>query len=225
MSKQLYSNNGESTLAADILIGAGPTGVPIVLQTGDGAKFKAPTAPEFQKVTLTDGPNETRFEIFHVTSRTGDTLTADRAQEGTVAQDWLSACKIVVSARVTDGTLSPMHRDDESFVEALSTPASVAGVLDLDFNESNNFAVLLFEDVTTLNFNNLPASGPVVPITIEFTQDGTGGWTVAFPAAVKTPGGVAIVVTAAPGAVDVIAGFTRDAGTNIRLARAMEDSS
>ena len=55
--KQLYANNAESKLLADITVGA----LTFDVLSGDGAKFPAPTNPgDFFLVTLTDGPDETR---------------------------------------------------------------------------------------------------------------------------------------------------------------------
>jgi hypothetical protein len=109
--------------------------------------------------------------------------------------------------------------------EAMGTADLTGGDLTLDLATGNHFAVTLTENVTSVAFSNVPASGQYVPISIEFTQDATGGRTVAgWPAGVKWPGGTVPTITVAADAVDVIKGYTRDGGTTWRLAREHEDS-
>jgi len=104
--------------------------------------------------------------------------------------------------------------------------SSAAGVLDLDFSLGNNFQVTLTESVTSVTVSNFSAKVNREPVTVEFTQDATGGWTVGgWPTAVKWPGGAAPVITSTAGAVDVLEGFSLDAGTTIRLARTQANSS
>ncbi len=99
-----------------------------------------------------------------------------------------------------------------------------SGAVTFDLSQANNFNVTLNANITSITFSNIPATGNGTPIVIELTQDATGGRTVAgWPAAVKWPGGSAPTVTAAANAVDVIAGYVRDA-TNIRLGLSMADS-
>jgi len=220
--KQLYANNAESKLLADISGAA----VTFDVLSGDGAKFPAPTNPgDFFLVTLTDGPDETKWEIVKVTSRTGDTFdTVVRGQEGTAAIAWIAEFTNV-SGRLTRDTIQNFFNKTVANTEHIESAVSAAAALDIDLGQSNNYTVELFEDVTSVTFSNEPAGPALTPITIEFTQNGTGGWTVTgWEAAVKFPAGAAPVITSAAGSVDVIAGYTRDGGTNIRLARAMEDS-
>ncbi len=220
--KQLYANNAESKLLADISGAA----VTFDVLSGDGAKFPAPTNPgDFFLVTLTDGPDETKWEIVKVTSRTGDTFdTVVRGQEGTAAIAWIAEFTNV-SGRLTRDTVQNFFNKTVTNTEHIESAVSAAAALELDIGQSNNYTVELFENVTGVTFTNIPAGPALTPITIEFTQDVTGGWTVTgWPAGVKWPAGVAPVITSAADSVDVIAGYTRDGGTNIRLARAMEDS-
>lgn len=111
------------------------------------------------------------------------------------------------------------------FKEANNTPTISAGAVTFDLALSNNFAVTLTENITAITISNPPASGKWGTISIEFTQDGTGGRTVGgWPSSAKWPAGTAPTITAAANAVDVISGYTRDGGTTYRLGRAFEDS-
>jgi hypothetical protein len=219
--KQLYINNGESVVGVDLAMAA----VSLTLATGDGPKFPAVPDPlvDFYLVTLTDGPNETLWEIVKVTDRTGDVLTIERAQEGTLDLAW-PAVFTNVSLRETKETLERFMNKEEANTEWIETVSSAANVLDLDLSHSNNFATTLTENITTVNFNNVPAGPALVPFTIEIIQ-GAGPFAITWPAAVKWPGASAPTLSAGPADVDVIAGYTRDGGTNIRLAFSMEDSS
>ena len=219
--KQLYINNGESEVGVDLAMAA----VSLTLKTGDGPKF--PTVPDplvdFYLVTLSDGPNETLWEIVKVTDRVGDVLTIVRAQEGTADLAW-PAVFTTVSLRETAATMGNFMNKTEANTEHVETVASAAGTLVLDFKESNNFVTTLTENVTTVTFSNVPAGPELVPMMLEVIQ-GAGPFAITWPAAVKWPGASAPTLSAGPADVDVIAGYTRDGGTNIRLAFSMEDSS
>lgn len=125
----------------------------------------------------------------------------------------------------TAGTLSGTGIELTSFTERYSEVTISSGAVTFNLDNANVFLVTLTENITSITFSNV-TSATVMPITIEFTQDATGGRTVTgWPAGVKWSGGSAPTITATAAAVDVIAGYTRDGGTTIRLDRAMENSS
>jgi len=97
--------------------------------------------------------------------------------------------------------------------EATASPTISGGTLTLDLAQGNVFNVAQDADITTLAFSNVPASGRLVSVTLILTQDATGGWTIAWPAAVKWDGGVAptLVTTAASTALLSLLSF--DGGT------------
>jgi hypothetical protein len=74
----LISNNAASVLASSIT----DSDTTIVLATGDGALFPSPTGSEWFPLTLQGSGT---LEILRATARSGDTLTVERAQEGTTA--------------------------------------------------------------------------------------------------------------------------------------------
>jgi len=95
-----------------------------------------------------------------------------------------------------------------------TTPTSSSGAITFDCEVSNSFNVDLTENITTITLSNPPASGKYGEIVIEFLQDSTGGWTVAWPASVKWPGGTAPVITPTLSTgKDKVFLSTRDGGT------------
>ncbi len=64
-------------------------------------------------------------------------------------------------------------------------PQSISSIIDnnvltLDCNYAWHI-VTLDQDITQINFANAPAAPGIMEITVEFTQDGTGSWTVTSP--------------------------------------------
>lgn len=114
MAKQLFSNNASTTLA--VAINAAATS--IVVASGKGALFNAPTGGDYELVTLSDSTNT---EVVKVTARSTDTLTVTRAQEGTTAQSFAIGAK--VEARVTKGTLEQL-RNQGTGTNAVSVGSS-----------------------------------------------------------------------------------------------------
>ena len=104
---------------------------------------------------------------------------------------------------------SPELRD---FAETSPAATIASGVLTLDFEAGSVFEVAMTQNVSALNLVNPPLSGRAGACTLILRQDGTGGRTLAWPGAVRWPGGLPPTITAAPNAVDVISLVTRDGG-------------
>ncbi|MFA9204846.1 MAG: hypothetical protein ACEQSH_00160 [Bacteroidia bacterium] len=84
MPDLLFANDAASTLAGAISNVATTAN----LQVGTGALFPNPTGSEYFVMTFTDAGTGLLKEIVHVTARSGDTITIERAQEGTTALAW-----------------------------------------------------------------------------------------------------------------------------------------
>jgi hypothetical protein len=98
-------NNAFSTLASSLTNVA----TTLIVQTGHGDRFPVITAPDETYLTLEDaGGNR---EIVKVTARVAaaDSLTVERAQEGTTALAW--AAGAVVELRMTAGLLEEVIND------------------------------------------------------------------------------------------------------------------
>lgn len=121
-----YSNNAYSVL--DGAIGAADTVIQVA--GGSGARFPA---SDFM-VTLVGydiSGNESAWEICHCTSRSGDTLTVARGQEGTAAVAWGDAARI--EHRITAGTMSAIAAMQWNLSYSGSVPDN-AGGLDGDYH-------------------------------------------------------------------------------------------
>lgn len=106
---------------------------------------------------------------------------------------------------------------------AVVAASSSSGVLTLDCSAAQNFTVTLTENITSIVLTNLAGAGFATEIEVEFKQNGTGGFTVALPAAFKALGGSDTAVDSAANAVTVLSAKTFDNGTTWRYA--MQESA
>ena len=74
-----------------------------------------------------------------------------------------------------------------------------------------------------VTLTNLAGAGRATDIEIQITQDGTGGRTLALPAAFKALGGSDTAIASGANAVTVISAKTFDNGTTWRYA--MQESA
>lgn len=95
-----------------------------------------------------------------------------------------------------------------------TSPSSSSGTLTLDLSTGNEFNVTLTENVTTLNITNVPAGG-VTYLTIDLTQDGTGGWSFDM-SGIQWAGGTAPTLTTTAGVNSVLKLRTKDGGTTFQ---------
>lgn len=117
---QLFRNNAFSNLGASLTNVA----TTLTVTTGHGDRFPVVAAPDFFLLTLQDASNN--IEIVRVTARTAgsDSMTIQRAQEGTSARAWNIGD--VVELRLTASALGPL-----SLLEGASTAASIRTILDV----------------------------------------------------------------------------------------------
>ena len=127
MAQQLYKNNANSTLPGSIT----NSQTNIAVQPGDGAKFSSPTGTQYFLVTLDSGGGV--VEICICTSRTGDTLTVVRAQEGTTGSAFAPGA--LVEQRVTASTLGAFSRYQDVMYEL----AGVSNLLAPNVSDGNSY--------------------------------------------------------------------------------------
>lgn len=86
MTKYLYSNNATTTLGSSLSSSA----TAMTVTTGTGNLFPSPVSGQYFSVTLLAAGSSVAVpnEIVYCTSRTGDTFTIVRGQEGTTALGW-----------------------------------------------------------------------------------------------------------------------------------------
>lgn len=80
-------------------------------------------------------------------------------------------------------------------------------------NGNGTAKLITLGDNATINFGTPPATGWIYTLEFVLTQNVTGGKTVAWPASVKWPGGVAPTLSTAGGSVDRLVFVTYDRGT------------
>lgn len=128
--KFLITNNAATTLQAGITNVATSLSVP----SGKGALFPSPGANERFAVTLADAAGN--IEVVYCTSRSTDTLTVIRAQEGTSGRAWSAGDR--VELRVTKAMLEnmvqyepggdvPKHTEAHAIAEVTSLQTALDG--------------------------------------------------------------------------------------------------
>lgn len=118
----LAANNAQTVLAAGISASA----TSLTVNSGTGSLFPSPSAGvSFFKLTLIDAATGQLTEIVHVTARSGDTMTIDRAQEGTTARAW--SANDIAANMMTAGTLSYLLTNFQPLDATLSAIAALTG--------------------------------------------------------------------------------------------------
>ena len=95
MADRLFTDNASGTLLSQV----DPIDTTVTLNAGQGANFPAPTGGEYAILTLESTTGD--LELIKLTARTADTLTVERAQEGTTALTFpasTSRCELRVTA-------------------------------------------------------------------------------------------------------------------------------
>lgn len=120
---QLHVNNFNATLASGITAAA----TTLTLAPGAGARLPAPSGGDYFLLTLyqMSGATEVNHEVVRCTSRSTDTCTVVRAQEGTTARAFNSADP--VSMRLTAGALAPAALGTVGSVGATAPVVSSGG--------------------------------------------------------------------------------------------------
>lgn len=141
------------------------------------------------------------------------------AAAGTLSGSTLAA-GVTASSLTSVGTLSALTMGDNvisrprftDYAETYTTPTISAGTLTLNLENGNVFRVSRNANITTLTISNPPASGNAGSFTLIFDANGTS-YTIAWPAAIKWPAGVAPTITTTAGRSDIFVFYTNNAGT------------
>ena len=92
------------------------------------------------------------------------------------------------------------------------------GRISLDLAEANTFFVLLTEDVTEIDYINLPEPGVTIRVQLYIQQDEVGGRVVTgWPLSTQTAAGLGLLLSPEPGALDSIVLDTFDGGETVQL--------
>lgn len=126
MSLTLLASNNASTVLASSINASATT---LTVNTGAGSLFPSPVAgTSFFKLTLIDAATGQLTEIVHVTARTGDVMTIERAQEGTSARVW--SANDIAANMMTAGTLSYILGSFQPLDATLTALAALTGAAD-----------------------------------------------------------------------------------------------
>ncbi|MPQ51949.1 phage tail protein [Citrobacter telavivensis] len=118
----LAANNAQTVLAA----GINSSATSLIVNTGTGALFPSPASgTSFFKLTIVDSATGSLSEIVHVTERTGDSMTIERGQEGTVARAW--SANDIAANMMTAGTLSYLLTNFQPLDSTLTALATLVG--------------------------------------------------------------------------------------------------
>jgi hypothetical protein len=174
-----FTNNATATLAASI----STSSTSLTVTTSQGALFPTLGAGDYFYATLTDSSNN--LEIVKITARSGDTLTAVRAQEGTTARIYAAADKLEL--RVTAAVLSNFADLDgpNTFTDANTFSGTITSTNTNTFSGANNFTgAVTFASVPTFGGGALPIANGGTGST---TATGTGNVVLATNATLATP--------------------------------------
>jgi hypothetical protein len=153
MTAFLFANNTRTTLAGPIAANA----TTINLAAGTGALYPQPISGQQFSVTLTSQANQSIREIVYCSTRSGDSLTVIRAQEGTTATAFLAGD--FVDNYLTAGSAS-------AFVQSTQLQQQM-GNYAVDMGTVNNVVVTLSPAVVGVS------PGTPVRVRIAYTNTGT----------------------------------------------------
>jgi hypothetical protein len=143
-----FTNNATATLAASI----STSSTSLTVTTSQGALFPTLGAGDYFYATLVDSSNN--IEIVKITARSGDTLTAVRAQESTTARVYAAADKLEL--RVTAAALTNFANQDGPNTFSAANTFSATNT----FSGTNSFTgpAVAFTNVPTFGGGALPIS-------------------------------------------------------------------
>lgn len=172
---QTFTNNAYGFLASGVSAAA----TTLVLGTGEGARFPTTSGDNFKitLIALTNG-QETAWEIVNVTGRSSDTLTVQRAQEGTTALVWPSLTR--VELRLTAGaTESKANLGTAAYTASTDYATAAKGVTNGDSHDHSGgdggqIAYSGLSGLPTLGTaaaKNIPASGNASATEVVYGSD------------------------------------------------------
>lgn len=209
-----------STSTTSLTVGTGSKSITLV-ETG-----KAYIVGQFVMIASTASPSN--YMIGQVTAFSGTSLTVNVTLTG--GSGTIAAWSISVTGQpstdasaLTTGTLSDARlptalstKTITGLKETKTAPTISTGVVTLDCNAGNLFAISLNANITSFTVNNIPATGTLYVMAIELTADGTARtvtWSLGG-VSVKWAGGTAPTLTSTNGKKDTFILYTHDGGTN-----------
>ncbi|ASG62927.1 hypothetical protein CEW81_06090 [Kluyvera genomosp. 3] len=179
MSLTLLASNNASTVLASSINASATT---LTVNTGTGALFPSPVSgASFFKLTLIDAATGQLTEIVHVTARTGDVMTIERAQEGTAARAW--SANDIAANMLTAGTMQLYAQKDQALLIANNLseiaaggPAAVAATLsNLDLGDANGYVGRKIAEQWITSSKTVTLNPLTKRIKVTLTGGGGGG--------------------------------------------------
>ena len=169
--------------------------------------------------------------LTNATSAVATTIASNAVQVGNidflVDEDNMSSDSAVkvptqqsVKAYVDSGATTMTNKILKDYAETDQDVTSSSGVITIDLANGNTGSITLGENITDLDFNNVPAAG-LATFTLIVTQDGTGSRTMAINQCNVnsqghqtglTAGGAGLTLSTAAASVDIITFLFKDAG-------------
>ena len=193
MTVFLMANDASSTLAAPI----SNTATSATLAAGTGTEFPAPSAGQQFPITFNDAATGLLTEIVYCTTRSGDTCNPIvRAQEGTVAQNWLAGD--LAANLITAGVLSAFQQS--SALNPART-ISASGAFTMTTSDAGGGVLLNHVVSPGVSSTTLPVSSDGETYSIEDGANNFGQYnvTVTYPAGTTGPNGATDQVLNVPG--------------------------
>lgn len=140
----------------------------------------------------------------------GSTLAAGVTASSLTSVGTLTSLTMGGTVSAVDNVISRPRFTD--YAETYTTPTISAGTLTLNIENGNVFRVSRNANISTVTISNPSGTGNACSFTLIFDANGTS-YTIAWPAAVKWPAGVAPTITTTAGRSDVFVFYTNNAGT------------
>ena len=125
-----------------------------------------------------------------------------------------------ISSTISTDTINNIVGGDVTIVDQVLTISS--GVLNIDYDLGQSMFLDITENVTSVTFSNIPASG-LSEFEIEILQDAAVAYTITFPAAAQFVGGTEPDFSTLS-STHLVHWRTRNAGTKWLLTHAAEFS-
>ena len=177
-----FANNASSTLSAPI----SNTALSVSLAAGTGALFPNPSAGQQFALTFNDAATGLLTEVVYCTARSGDTLTIVRAQEGTVAQNWLAGD--LAANLVTEGTMAAMQQTSALFPARVVTASGAFSMFATDANGGVGLNRVSSPGVSSTTLPNSPGQYWIEDLAKNFVLYNV---TVTYPGGTTGPDGAA----------------------------------
>ncbi len=158
MAQIIWANQANTTLAAAI----SPVSTSLTLINGN--PFPAPTTGQYFLLTLTSATNSAFEEIVSCTSRSGNTLTIVRAQEGTTAQGFNAGD--IAAQLITAGGLTALAQLNGLSTQVFSVANAVTSVQALPLGQAQaTFAAINGSTSEGFSAANAVGAQQVIPLS------------------------------------------------------------